>query len=219
MRAGLRVERTERLVHQQDIGISRERAGECRALLHPAGKLRGKAVLETGQVHHVDKGLRARPGFVALRFPRLPMPYQHVLPHGLPGEQREVLKHHAAFRPRAGDDALGRADAAGAHRKEAADAIEQGALAASARPKQGVEAAGRHGERHVVERPDIGAGLGAIAEGQMFDDDPVRRCRRVHALWVIRFFASSTNDRLAYFGATWMVSFSTPISCAISIGF
>ena len=42
----LRVERRERLVHQQDIGIDRERAGEIDALAHAAGELAREIVLE-----------------------------------------------------------------------------------------------------------------------------------------------------------------------------
>ena len=36
VRADQRIERAEGLVHQQDVGIGRERAGEADALLHPA---------------------------------------------------------------------------------------------------------------------------------------------------------------------------------------
>ena len=44
--AGLRIERGERLVHQQDFGIDRERAGEIDALAHAAGELARIIVLE-----------------------------------------------------------------------------------------------------------------------------------------------------------------------------
>ena len=42
--ARLRVERAERLVHQQHLGIDGERAGDADALLHAAGKLMRAAV-------------------------------------------------------------------------------------------------------------------------------------------------------------------------------
>ena len=35
-----RVEVAERLVHQQEVGLDRERAGDPHALLHPAGEMR-----------------------------------------------------------------------------------------------------------------------------------------------------------------------------------
>ena len=63
--AGLRVERAERLVHQQDLGIEGERARDRGALLHAAGKLRGVAVLEAVQADQLDeiaaRASRARP--------------------------------------------------------------------------------------------------------------------------------------------------------------
>src|SRR5437588_383638 len=51
--ARLRVEGTERFVHQQDVGFHREGAGETDALLHPAGELVRIRELETGQPDHV----------------------------------------------------------------------------------------------------------------------------------------------------------------------
>src|SRR5829696_9107531 len=39
VRAGLSVDRGERLVHEQDLGLVCERAGDRHALLHPAGEL------------------------------------------------------------------------------------------------------------------------------------------------------------------------------------
>ena len=46
--AGLRVERGERLVHQQHRRVHRERADEADALLHAAGELIGIVLLEAG---------------------------------------------------------------------------------------------------------------------------------------------------------------------------
>ena len=51
--ADQRVERRERLVHQQDLGVGGEGAGEADALLHAAGEL-GDALL--GPVLQVDGG-------------------------------------------------------------------------------------------------------------------------------------------------------------------
>ena len=48
-RAGLVVERAERLVEQQDLGIVGERARDRGALLHAAGELLGKVIVEAAQ--------------------------------------------------------------------------------------------------------------------------------------------------------------------------
>ena len=47
-----RVERAERLIHEQDVGVGRERPGDAHALLHPAGQFGGELLglaLETHQ--------------------------------------------------------------------------------------------------------------------------------------------------------------------------
>ncbi len=41
------IERTKRLVHQKQVGIKRERAGDGGALLHSAGQLPWKLFLKT----------------------------------------------------------------------------------------------------------------------------------------------------------------------------
>ena len=63
--AGLRIKRAERLVHQQDLRIEGEGAGDRGPLLHPAGQLRRIAVLEAGEPDHVDEGLRAPLAFAS----------------------------------------------------------------------------------------------------------------------------------------------------------
>ena len=65
--AGLRVERCERLVHQQDLRVHDQRAREIDALLHAAGELVGIMVLEAGEADHVDEMRRARPSPRACR--------------------------------------------------------------------------------------------------------------------------------------------------------
>src|SRR6267378_3419208 len=53
-RAGLHVERTERLVHQEETRLVDERLRECRALAHAAGKLMGVVPLETREADPFD---------------------------------------------------------------------------------------------------------------------------------------------------------------------
>ena len=57
--AGLGVERPERLVHQQDLGIDGERAGDADALLHAAGQLMRAAILRRA-VGRRDRDIAAR---------------------------------------------------------------------------------------------------------------------------------------------------------------
>ena len=53
------VERAERLVHQEQVGIEGESAGDGGALLHAARQLPGELLLEAGQVDHVERALHA----------------------------------------------------------------------------------------------------------------------------------------------------------------
>ena len=58
--AGERVERRERLVHQHDLRLDRERARDADALLHAAGELGRALVLGAGEADEVDEFLRLR---------------------------------------------------------------------------------------------------------------------------------------------------------------
>ena len=62
MVAGQRVERAERLVHQQHLGPVGQRAGDRDALLHAARKLARKGLRETLQPDQREVGLRDLPG-------------------------------------------------------------------------------------------------------------------------------------------------------------
>ena len=56
--AGLRVQCGERLVHQQNSGVDRQRSGEIDALLHAAGKLMRIMILEAVKAHQIEIILR-----------------------------------------------------------------------------------------------------------------------------------------------------------------
>ena len=77
--AGERVERGERLVHQEHLGLHGERAGDGDALAHAAGELGRLAVAGVGEADHgdvaVDDARRARPADLRLV-------------HGVDGEAR-----------------------------------------------------------------------------------------------------------------------------------
>ena len=90
---GQHVERRERLVHQQNLRLHDQRAGEADALAHAAGKLLRIGGFEAVETDDVDRLQRAFARFVgrdALR----PEPDFDVVEHRKPGEQREALEHH-----------------------------------------------------------------------------------------------------------------------------
>ena len=60
LHAGLRVERAERLVHQDDRRIVDQRADQRGALAHAAGQLMRIVVLEAGEADGADQHLGAR---------------------------------------------------------------------------------------------------------------------------------------------------------------
>ena len=99
---GLRVERTERFVHKQDIGVDGKRTRDRDPLLHAARKLRGEGVLETGEMHQVDIFL-GDPQALVPGEALLLKPVEDVVADGLPGEQRKVLEHDAPVRPGPGN--------------------------------------------------------------------------------------------------------------------
>ena len=91
LHARLRVERAERLVHQDDRRIVDERADEGGALAHAAGELVRIVVLEAGKADRADQHLGARSGLVvesALHRER----EQHVLQRRAPGQQVVLLR-------------------------------------------------------------------------------------------------------------------------------
>ena len=65
--AGHRVERAERLVHQQHVGVLGERAGERDALAHAARELVRPLLGEVAEVHHLEQLVGARAALVARR--------------------------------------------------------------------------------------------------------------------------------------------------------
>ena len=128
--AGLRVERRERLVHQQHVGIGGERAGEADALLHAAGQLVREMALEAGEPDHLDQRLRDLAPRLARHALELEAELDVVL-HGAPGQQPELLEHHRAVGAGPGDRLAVHADVAGVRLDQPEQDIEEGALAAA----------------------------------------------------------------------------------------
>ena len=87
------VERRERLVHQQNVGIDDERAGKTDALAHAAGQFARIGGFVTIEADEIDRRQGAFSDF------RIGQPERFeaeldVFQHGQPGKQGEPLEHH-----------------------------------------------------------------------------------------------------------------------------
>ena len=99
--AGLRVERAKRFVHQQSLGVKCVGAGNRHTLLHAARQLVWVSALIAFQVHQRDV---VRDDFLPLSCVNAfgSQAKVDVVVDRLPGEQRELLKHHRTVRARFG---------------------------------------------------------------------------------------------------------------------
>ena len=102
---GVRVERAERLVHQQNSSgwSANVRASATRCFMPPDSSLLRKKffIALGGQPSRSGPGsvLRPQPG----RHTLLARAIHHIAQHGLPGKQSELLKHRSAIRTRPRD--------------------------------------------------------------------------------------------------------------------
>src|SRR5690606_1915128 len=138
-----RVERAERLVHEQDARLVQQRPAKRRALLHAAGPLVRQRLLEARETGQRDERVRALVGAAPVHAPHLGLE-QDVLAHAAPLQERGPLEREP-------DVALGSRDglpveahlALGAG-GEARDDLQQRRLAAP----RGAD------DRHELARPD-----------------------------------------------------------------
>ena len=172
--AGQRVERAERLVHEQQLRPDGERAGDADALLHAARQLRRLAVGRVAEAHEVEHAARvlghlgARPGAVARAHGE-----GDVAERGEPRQQRVRLEDHGAVERRAGDLAPVHDDGAGIGRFQPGEDVEDGGLAAAGVADEHDELAPLHAEPHVAEHGPV-----AVAPGDALDAQPGPAHRR-----------------------------------------
>ena len=137
--AVLRVERGERLVHQQHRRVGDEGARDRAALAHAAGELVRKVAAELGEADELERGVDPLRGFRGGNAAR----HQPEADIGLdahPGEQPALLEHHRVLdRPAFGVDG----DGAGGLVIEAGEDAQQRRLSAARRPDDAEELAGR----------------------------------------------------------------------------
>ena len=151
---GENVERRERLVHQQDVGMNDQRPRESNTLAHAAGELARIRGLEPVEADEIDGLQRAAARLRVGMAERLESEL-HVLEHRQPGKQREALKHHR--------DALGGAlhglaevvHLTARRQLEARDGPQQGRLPGARATQQADDLAGAQCQVHVLEYDEL----------------------------------------------------------------
>ena len=185
---GEHVERGERLVHQQQLGIDHQRAREADALAHAARQLLRVGVFEPVEADQVDGGQRPLAALLrrhALRF----QPQLDVLLDREPGEQREALEHHGksvggAFDRLAVDCRLRRS--LGRHQPR--DDAQKRGLARAGAAQQRDNLVVVHGQVDIVEHEQIAARAALVEVPHLLDGDQRGRrrvglrCNRTHRL-------------------------------------
>jgi hypothetical protein len=162
----LLVERRERLVHQQHLGVGGESARDRDALLHAArqlvriavGERRQPGAVEVVTDHVADVGARRAAHLEAVG---------GVVPHRHPRKDRLALKHHRVerFRGVVGDDR----HLAGGRGFETGEDAEEGGLAAAGRADDRAEIAAGDVEADAVQCRER---TGACHEGLIEAGDP-----------------------------------------------
>ena len=153
--ARVRIERAERLVHQDDARLVDERASDRHALLHPAGEVLREVVRELVEADRLQVADRA---LAALRL-RHALPLEavfHVVAHRQPAERRVGLEHHAAVPAHRRDRLPLEQNLAGRRPEQPRDRLQDGGLPAPGRPEEhddlAVAGLVEDLERHVAHR-------------------------------------------------------------------
>ena len=194
---GHRIERGERLVHQQHGGVVGERAGDGDTLLHAAGEMMRIGV---GEFLELDEGeLLARDAFALGLGDALHLqPERHVAERGAPREQLgEILEHDAAVHAAPGDRLAADPDFARGGREEAGDDVEQRRLAAAGRADDAQEFRRGEAEARGLDGVNLAARR-VIDERNVADFDGKHRCSpvaRSYALAVRTMPQRSTVNR------------------------
>jgi hypothetical protein len=153
MGPGQRVERAERFIEKQDLGLHGERTGEADALLHAARNLRRALVLGMAHMDQLEAehgpvmslaGILGRAKYLVDCEP-------DILVSGEPGQQRVVLEHHRSVGPGLGHLAVLEQHRAGADLGEPGDDVEQCRFPAAGMADDGNVFALRHIERDTAQ--------------------------------------------------------------------
>ena len=141
-RAHVGIERRERLVHQHDLGIDRERAGD-RDPLALAAREHGRVFARiAGEPDEGQELACARPAPLPVASAEAQFrAEQHVIERGAPGNQPRRLEHEGDLRPGVARRTAVDGDAADAHVEQAADDPQRGRFAATGRSEDANELA------------------------------------------------------------------------------
>ena len=144
------VETPEGLVQDHDLRVVDEGSRDLGASLHPPRDLLRELVLESGESHLREQARRLLGDF--LLSPALLDRTEHdVLQQRHPRKQRRLLEHHGAVTARSPDGAAVDCDLAHRRLLVAGDQLDQRALAASGRPEEHGQLAGRDVERTLAQ--------------------------------------------------------------------
>ena len=153
------VEGAERLVHEQEIGVERERPRDRRPLLHAAGQLPGKFGAKAGKIDQLQSFRDAR---LALRLGEAHdlERQRDVAGDAAPRIERRGLEHIAigAVEARFVRTHAIDADCAAGRSLEIRDGAQERGLAAARRSDEGDELASRDLQADVAERLDRAIG-------------------------------------------------------------
>src|SRR5690606_215342 len=94
---GHRVKRAKGLVHEEDLRLVSESAGDIDSLSHAARKLLRVQCLEASETNQVDQSAALGATSLDGDAPHL-QTVLYVLLHGEPWKNRVILKHHGPFR-------------------------------------------------------------------------------------------------------------------------
>jgi len=177
--ARLGVERAERLVHEDDLGIIAQRADDVAALAHPPRQLVRVMVLEAAEPYALDQLGGSTPP-LSLRDPAHLQGKLHVLAQRPPGIEVVGLGDVADLGVHALDGRALVEHLTRRGRQETGDHVEQGRLAAAARSHDGEELAGRDVE------VDVGDGVDDAPARVEVARDPAQREDVVHGLPILR---------------------------------
>jgi len=152
------IERAERLVHQHQVRIVGEDAGDLAALLHATGQFVDGAVGEFCQPDPLEFFVGAGAALRA-RHTAQTRPEFDVLAHRQPRHQRRgLLEHHSPIGAGPGHGPTIDLDRSGARRGETSDQLQQRRLAATARTDEAEKCPGGDVDVDVVEHRQRPAG-------------------------------------------------------------
>ena len=175
-----RIERAERLVHQQQRRIVDQRAHDRGTLAHAAGQLARTAVVEFAKPDLGEQLMRARHVGLRIEIAQLEL-QQHIAEHVAPFEQHRALEHDAEVRLRAGDFLPVEQHAAAGVAQQPRDDAQQRALAAAGGPDDREKLALPHGQIDAVERVRRrSAAAEDLADALHLDVGTRSRARRLH---------------------------------------